>query len=180
MLVWRGTNRLNFRRALKVWRKVCRCRLVERILKKFRILQNIFEEFQQKLTTENPQISFTFVAVYLPLHWSLFHVERLKLLVHIAQQSRFNKHLTNDAKQPDESNRSANCEEETIKLLKNFRLELKSVSTTLMQHVSYVVGVPGFVNSAKSFLLATFDIFFFQKTRQRKSKLLCIIDKGFK
>lgn len=169
MPVWRGTNRLNYRRALTVSTKVCRCHLVERILKEiFKHCKKMFEELQVKLTTKNPEISFTFVAVYLPLHWSLFHVERLKFLVHISQQSRLNKHLANNAKQPNESDWSANCEEE---MLKNFRLELKTVSTTLMQHVCYVVVVPGFVNSAKSPLVATFDIFFFSKNTPKKVKI---------
>jgi hypothetical protein len=65
----------------------------------------------KKLTEKAARISFTFVAVYLPLHRRFFHVECLKLFVNIAKKIWLDKNSPNDTEQPDESNRSANCKQ---------------------------------------------------------------------
>lgn len=68
----------------------------------------------------------------LPPHGGLLQVERVKLLVYVAQQVRLHQHLANDAKQPHEAHRGTNCKSKQAKKKKKTIFSFVLIGSTLL------------------------------------------------
>lgn len=116
--IWQSTNRPSFRTALTVsspkpFPSTTRYLLLQEKWIQSRARTRNYLIYH--LTEEAAWKAFSFITRNLPLHRRLLHVERLELFIDITQQSRLHQHASDDAKQPDESDRSADWKVEMRK-----------------------------------------------------------------